>query len=144
MIMIYLLDTCVISELIKVNSCSNVVNWIDSKDEEGLFLSVITIGEIEKGITKLEDSKRKTRIEKWLMEKLLMRFKDRIIPLDINILLKWGQMTADLEKKGKKMSSIDSLIAATALEKDLTLVTRNVRDFENSGVEIINPWTIVL
>ena len=142
--MIYLLDTCVISELIKVNSCSNVVNWIDSKDEEGLFLSVITIGEIEKGITKLEDSKRKTRIEKWLMEKLLMRFKDRIIPLDINILLKWGQMTADLEKKGKKMSSIDSLIAATALEKDLTLVTRNVRDFENSGVEIINPWTIVL
>jgi len=144
MIMIYLLDTCVISELIKVNSCSNVVNWIDSKDEERLFLSVITIGEIEKGITKLEDSKRKTRIEKWLMEKLLMRFKDRIIPLDINILLKWGQMTADLEKKGKKMSSIDSLIAATALEKDLTLVTRNVRDFENSGVEIINPWTIVL
>lgn len=142
--MIYLLDTCVISELIKVNSCSNVVNWIDSKDEERLFLSVITIGEIEKGITKLEDSKRKTRIEKWLMEKLLMRFKDRIIPLDINILLKWGQMTADLEKKGKKMSSIDSLIAATALEKDLTLVTRNVRDFENSGVEIINPWTIVL
>ncbi|MFP4549132.1 MAG: type II toxin-antitoxin system VapC family toxin [Fidelibacterota bacterium] len=136
----YLLDTCIISELIKNEPNKKVVSWIDSIDEMKLFLSVITIGEIEKGLSKLPKSKQKSLISEWLHEDLLTRFNNRIINLDIDTLFQWGKMYAALELKGLKMPSIDSLIAATAKQNNFCLVTRNIRDFENCSIVLFNPW----
>jgi tRNA(fMet)-specific endonuclease VapC len=101
---------------------------------------VITIGEIRKGVEKLPDSKRKTLIRSWLEDQLLIRFDGRIVPIDTDLILTWGQLVGMLEATGKQMAAIDSLIAATALHGRFTLVTRNVEDFKNAGVMILNPW----
>jgi tRNA(fMet)-specific endonuclease VapC len=135
-----LLDTCVISELVAKQPNPHVVEWIDSTDEDRLFLSVITLGEIKKGIEKLTDSRRKDALLEWLEDALLVRFKDKILPVDIPVVLTWGQLAADLEKQGRRMPAIDSLIAATCLQGDLQLVTRNENDFLHSGIRVINPW----
>ena len=136
----YLLDTCVISELVAKQPNPNVVEFVDSLDSDDSYLSVITIGEISKGIEKLPKSKRKQELQAWLKDDLLVRFEGRIISLDANILVEWGILTARLEAKGMTMPAMDSLIAATALARQLILVTRNVKDFEGSGIEIENPW----
>jgi toxin FitB len=139
--MSFLLDTCVISELVAKQPNPAVVRWVDSVDENMLFLSAITIGEIKRGIEKLPDSNRKSALKDWLENDLLMRFRDKILPIDTAVMLVWGQLAADLEMQGKPMPAIDSLIAATCLEGRLDLVTRNERDFVSSGVTVINPWT---
>jgi predicted nucleic acid-binding protein len=138
--MTFLLDTCVISELVAKQPNLHVVQWVDSIDEDKLFLSAITIGEIKRGIEKLADSSRKSALAEWLEGDLLIRFTDRILPIDIPVMLVWGQLTADLEKQGRGMPAIDSLIAATCLQARLDLVTRNERDFAHSGVAVVNPW----
>ena len=138
----FLLDTCVISELVSKQPNPNVVQWVDNVDENMLFLSAITIGEIKRGIEKLADSSRKRALEDWLEDDLLIRFRDKILPIDTAVMLVWGQLAADLEMQGKPMPAIDSLIAATCLERGLDLVTRNESDFVHSGVTIINPWTL--
>jgi toxin FitB len=135
-----LLDTCVISELVSKRPTPKVVEFVDSLDPEDVYLSVITIGEIVKGIEKLPSSKRKTGLQTWLNDDLLVRFEGNIVPLDIEILVEWGRITARLEVAGKTMPAIDSLIAATVLARKMTLVTRNVSDFEGTDAEIVNPW----
>ena len=135
-----LLDTCVISELVSKQPNSKVVDFVDSLDSEDVYLSVITIGEIVKGIEKLPKSRRKTDLHNWLKEDLLVRFEGNILALDTDTLIEWGALTARLESTGKTMPAIDSLIAATTLSKKMTLVTRNVSDFEDSSAEIVNPW----
>lgn len=136
----YLLDTCVISELVSKQPNLEVVEWVDSLDSEQVYLSVITIGEITRGIEKLPESKRKHALTEWLQHDLLARFHDKIIPLDTNTLIEWGTLTARSELSGHTLPAIDSLIAATVLAHGMTLVTRNVKDFESIGLEIINPW----
>jgi predicted nucleic acid-binding protein len=136
----WLLDTCVISELVSKQPYKAVIDWIDGIEAENLYLSVITIGEIAKGIEKLPQSKRKRELHRWLTEDLLLRFDGRILLLDVDVLLVWGQLTGRLESKGKKMSAIDSLVAAIALHWNLTIVTRNVSDYSHSGIPIFNPW----
>ena len=138
--MTFLLDTCVISELVAKQPNLHVVQWVDSIDEDKLFLSAITIGEIKRGIVKLDDSSRKSGLVEWLEGDLLIRFTDRILPIDTPVMLVWGQLTADLERQGRRMPAIDSLIAATCLQGRLDLVTRNGSDFAHSGVTVINPW----
>lgn len=138
--MIFLLDTCVISELVARQPSPTVAQWVDSVDEDKLFLSAITIGEIKRGIEKLADSTRKSTLQEWLEDDLLIRFSDKILPIDTAVMLVWGQLAADLEKQGKQMPAVDSLIAATCLQGRLDLVTRNERDFAHSGVTVINPW----
>lgn len=139
--MSYLLDTCVISELVARRPNPKVLEWIDQTDETGLYLSVLTIGEIRKGIEKLPDSERKNILDAWLCEQLLVRFQDRLLPIDAPVMLRWGQLTGMLERQGKTMGAIDSLIAATALHGGLTLVTRNEIDFRHTGLPILNLWT---
>ena len=136
----FLLDTCVISELVAKKPNEKVLQWIDTVDPEAVYLSVITIGEIRKGIEKLPGSKRKASLEKWLDEELLVRFSGRIASIDTEVMLLWGKLVARLEAAGKTMSAIDSLIAAIALHRKFHLVTRNEDDFKDAGVHIINPW----
>jgi predicted nucleic acid-binding protein len=138
--MTFLLDTCVISELVARQPNPAVVQWVDSVDEDKLFLSAITIGEIKRGIEKLPSSTRKSALQEWLEDDLLIRFGDKILPVDTAVMVVWGQLAADLEKQGKPMPAIDSLVAATCLQGRLGLVTRNERDFAYSGVTVINPW----
>jgi tRNA(fMet)-specific endonuclease VapC len=136
----YLLDTCVISELVSKHPNPKVVDFVDSLDSDEVFLSVITIGEITKGVEKLPKSKRKLELHSWLKENLLVRFDGRIIPLDTEVLMEWGILIARLESTGITLPAIDSLIAATTLMHKLTLVTRNVDDFISTGIMIVNPW----
>ena len=136
----YLLDTCVVSELVARQPDPRVVQWVDSVDEERLFLSSITIGEIKKGIEKLVDSDRGVVLAEWLEDELLVRFRDKVLPIDAAVMLVWGELVADLEKQGKPMPAIDSLLAAAALQGKLTLVTRNEGDFAYCGVAVVNPW----
>ncbi len=136
----YILDTNVVSELVAREADPKVINWIDSIDSESVFLSVITIGEIKKGIEKLPDSKRKKTLASWLEEGLLVRFRGRILPLDIPVLLTWGRLVACLEKEGKPLPAIDSLLAATTAQTGFTLVTRNTGDFDPAGIFVLDPW----
>ena len=135
-----LLDTCVISELVSKKPNPKVVEFVDSLDAEDVFLSVITVGEIVKGIEKLPSSKRRSELQAWFNDDLLVRFEGNVVALDIDIMAEWGRITARLESKGKTMPVIDSLIAATVLDRKMTLVTRNVSDFEGTDAEIVNPW----
>lgn len=135
-----ILDTCVISELVAKQPNQRVVDFIDGLDGDSIFLSVITIGEIIKGIERLPDSPRKIELRRWLQEDLLARFQGHILPLDTDTVVEWGVLSARTETIGKPMPAIDSLIAATALANRMTLVTRNTSDFDAAGVEIANPW----
>ncbi len=136
----YLLDTCVLSEYKKPTPAAEVLAWLDAQPDESLYISVLTIGELEKGISKMSPSKRKTDLAAFV-ETLIARFDRRILDLDTRALRCWGIMIADLEFKGRPMPVIDFLMAATALDRDLIVVTRNHSDFTETGVKLLNPWS---
>ena len=135
----FLLDTNVISEPKQKQPHAQVLEWLDAQDESKLYLSVLTVGEIKKGIARLESSRKKAELEKWL-EKLRTRFSQRILLLSERTFLVWGKWYGEYEKKGVVRPAFDSLLEATALEHDLIFVTRNVKNFQNSQVTILNPW----
>jgi tRNA(fMet)-specific endonuclease VapC len=137
----YLLDTNVISELTARRPEKRVIRWLDGLDTADVYLSAITIGELRKGIEKLADTGRKESLGKWLTEELLVRFENRILVLDVPVMLAWGELVGRLERMGRPMSAMDSLIAAIALENACTLVTRNDADFKTTGLNVINPWS---
>nr|AGC72835.1 plasmid stability protein [uncultured bacterium A1Q1_fos_1246] len=136
----YLLDTNVISELVAEQPSQKVVEWIDTLTDERIYLSAITIGELKKGIEKLPASQRKELLREWLTEELLIRFAGRILSIDTAVMLTWGQLTATLEQRGRKLPAMNSLIVALALQGGFTLVTRNAADFRDTGVTVLNPW----
>ena len=138
----YLLDTCVLSEFARREPNPLVIQWVAQADERSLYLSVLSIGEIQRGVERLAESQRKRELRQWLGQALMPRFADRLLPLNAEIMLVWGTLTARLEGQGRKMSAFDSLIAATALFHHLILVTRNEADFVNSGLSVVNPWNI--
>ena len=142
--MSYLLDTCVLSEFTKRQPDARVVAWVANADEGALFMSVITVGEIKRGIERMSPSLRRDELDSWLRDGLLERFRHRLIPLDPDIMLLWGELTARLEVSGRAMPVMDSLIAASALYHHLSLVTRNGADFQGSGVSLVNPWVSVV
>lgn len=136
----YLLDTNVISELISKQPDKKVVEMLDRLDPNTIYLSVITIGEIRKGVEKLPSSKRRETVKEWLETDLLLRFQGRILEITTEVMLIWGKLTARLENEGRPVTAMDSLIAATALHTNCCLVTRNEHDFQHTGVTMINPW----
>lgn len=137
--MSYLLDTNVISEPRRETPDPAVRKWLDSVDLGSAYLSVLTIGEIKKGADKLDNGRKKVELQDWL-EKMRRRFAGRILPLTEETFLVWGKTMAANERNGLVRPILDSLLEATALEHDLILVTRNVRNFQGSSVTILNPW----
>jgi predicted nucleic acid-binding protein len=137
----FLLDTNFISELVKPRPAPCVVDWIESADEAILYLSVLTLGEIRKGLAGLAQSRRRTHLETWLEVDLQERFAGRIVPIDAAIADRWGLITAGAKAKGKTLSVIDGLLAATALHHNLTVVSRNAGDFVSAQVQVLNPWS---
>jgi predicted nucleic acid-binding protein len=140
--MSWLLDTCVLSEYAKKSPASEVISWLDDQDETSLFISVISLGEIEKGILKLRtgDPRRSQKLTAWL-GKVEQRFAGRILPLDATAFHVWAQITAHAEATGQSVPVIDSLIMATAQCHGLTVVTRNVQNFALYP-QVFNPWTV--
>lgn len=138
--MSYLLDTCTISELIKPRPEPAVVDWIRNQAEDRLNLSVVTLGEIEKGIVKLRDEARQQKLRSWVEKDLQRRFEGRLLAITPEIAQLWGRVQGEAERRGRKMPVLDGLIAATALHFDFAVVTRNTDDLEPSGVEVVNPW----
>lgn len=138
--MSYLLDTCFLSEFTRKNPHPKAVEWLKNQNETELYLSVLTIGELEKGIHQLSDGKKKRQIRDWFENFVRRHLLERALPVDEKIASKWGSMQAEAEKNGRRLPTLDSLIAATALVHDLVIVTRNVQDMEASGAKIFNPW----
>ena len=137
----YLLDTCVLSELVRPSPDPGLVEWIDAQVEETLHVSVLTLGEIQKGISKLPDSPKKIRLVTWLKSGLPDRFEGRILPITTAIAITWGTLQADSEAAGRPLPLIDPLLAATARIHDLTMVTRNTTHIQPTGVPVKNPWS---
>jgi toxin FitB len=136
----FLLDTNCVSELVRVRPEPRVVAWLETADEDLLYLSVLTLGEIRKGLAPLPHSKRRTRLETWLEVDLQARFSGRILPIDTAVAQRWGLLAAQAKIKGTPLPIIDGLLAATALHHNLTMVSRNTSDFLNSQAPILNPW----
>ena len=136
----YLLDTCILSEFTRRKPEEKVIRWLDGIAEEKLFISVITVGEIQHGIERLPFSPRKNELSVWMNDRLIARFGERILSLDTQTLFLWGTLTARLESAGQPAPVMDGLIAATALQHNLLIATRNVVDFLPCGVQVVNPW----
>lgn len=117
-----------------------MVDWVAANDEDTLALSVITLGEIQRGIERSRDSTHRGELDSWLRTALIDRFEGRILAIDAEVMRTWGSLYGRLETAGLRLPVMDSLIAATALVHGLTVVTRNVRDFERCGVDVVNPW----
>ena len=136
----FLLDTNCISELVRPQPEPRVIEWMEDADESTLYLSVLTVGEIRKGLAGLAQGKRRARLETWIEVDLQARFAGRILPIDAEIADRWGWMAAEAKRRGAGLPVIDGLLAATALHRNLTIVSRNINDFTITQVPIVNPW----
>ncbi len=134
----FLLDTNVISELVRAKPDARVVAWIRATDESLLHLSVLTLGEIRKGVSLLPSSSRRTRLESWLDTELTDRFAGRILTVDQSVAERWGRLTA--ASRRAPLPVIDGLLAATALHHDLTLVSRDLSPAARANVPCFDPW----
>jgi predicted nucleic acid-binding protein len=137
----FLLDTTVVSEWIKPAPNSGVIRWLDEVDEDRVFLSVITLAELRFGTERLASGARKSRLETWLREELLLRFDGRILIIEAAIADAWGRLVSKCSAVGRPVGVMDAFFAATAEVHALTLVTRNVSDFTASGIPLLNPWS---
>lgn len=136
----YLLDTNVPSEFSRDRPEPRVAQWLRAQPSTILFLSVVTIGEIRKGLTVLPQGRRRAELEAWFHTDLLVWFRNRILPVTHSIAERWGVLEGQCQLKGTPLNTADGMIAATAAEHDFTVVTRNVRDFVGLGVTVFNPW----
>jgi toxin FitB len=136
----FLLDTNCISEIVRLKPEPSVMAWIEAAEETLLYLSVLTLGEIRKGLAALRQGKRRSRLEAWLEVELQARFSGRILSIDAAVADRWGLLTANARIRGKPLSTIDGLLAATAIHHNLTIVSRNVGDFTDTQVPVVNPW----
>jgi toxin FitB len=136
----FLLDTNVVSEWTKPRPNPGLVAWLGEADEDRLFLSVVTLAELRHGIERLPESARRRRLDAWVREELRSRFAGRIIPVDDPIADAWGVIVAGREAAGRPIGAMDALVAATAEVHALSIVTRNIEDFERTGIPVVNPW----
>ena len=139
--MSFLLDTNVVSEWVKPRPNAGVIAWLDGIDEDRTFLSVVTITELRYGIERLPSGKRRSQLHRWATHELVLRFEDRILPINNPVADRCGAVLARCEAIGRRMEAMDAFIAATAEIHQLTVVTRNVSDFEPIVKNVLNPWT---
>lgn len=136
----FLLDTCVISEFTRKLPNQNALRWMQSQDDANLFVSSVTIGELRKGIERLpQGDVRRARLDFWF-NALVESFEGRVVSFDKGCAIAWGRIVGDSMRSGRVRSLIDMQIAATALQAGMMLVTRNVRDMEDVGVQLLNPF----
>ena len=141
--MSHLLDTCLLSEIIKPKPDQGVADFLaqnSHSENSDLFISVFSMGEIKRGINRMPVSKRKSDLQQWY-EKILHIYEDKFLSFDLEISKVWAEITAHAELKGRTLSAVDGLIAATAIYYELTVVTRNIPDFKHTGARILNPWS---
>ena len=137
----FLIDTCVISEAVRPRPRRRVIVWMEQQDEASLHLSVLTLGELHRGIAKLPSGERKERLASWVKNDLGRRFEGRIVPVSVEVAERWGALLGEAESRGRPLPVIDGLLAASALVSGMALVTRNAAHFEQTGVIIIDPWS---
>lgn len=135
--MTYLIDTNVISELARTRPSGKVTRWFKATSDESLHLSVLSIGEIRRGVERLDDGTRKERLRLWLERDVPAWFQGRVLPVNTAIADRWGRLLAEV---ARPLPAVDGLLAATALHLGLRLVTRNVEDFRLPGLIVVNPW----
>lgn len=138
--MSYLIDTNVLSELRRLRPDPHVAAWFREQVASTLFVAVLTLAEVRRGIIRLPAGAQRAALEEWLERDLVRGFRERILPVDLPVAMRWASLSLDASQQGQSVPTIDGLIAATALVHGLTVVTRNERDFERCGVRILNPW----
>lgn len=137
----FLLDTNVLSEAARPEPDPGLARWLEAQSSLELSISVLTLGEIRKGILLLPESTKRERLHRWLRAELTRQFTDRIVPVDEAVALAWGRLSAEGRESGRRLPVIDGLLLASAAVHDLTLVTRNERDCGGRGVPVLNPWS---
>jgi predicted nucleic acid-binding protein len=137
----FLLDTNVVSEWTKPRPDAGVARWLALVDEDRVYLSVVTVAELRHGVERLSAGRRRSRLDEWLRLELPLRFEGRLLPVSSEIADEWGRLVARRDVQGRPIHAMDALLAATAVVHDLTLVTRNAVDFEQSVKSVVNPWT---
>jgi predicted nucleic acid-binding protein len=138
--MSYLLDTCVVSELARAEPEAAVAAWVERQNETDLFISVLVLGELEKGISKLPESSKKNRLQAWLYTDMCERFRGRILEITPEIALEWGRASGLAAADGRTIPAIDGLLGASAIVHSLVVVTRNTEDISPTGAPVLNPW----
>lgn len=136
-----LLDTNVLSEVTRPAPDARVLDWLDGLDEDRSFISVVSIAEIRRGGALMDEGRKREALAEWLARDLPQRFEQRVLPVDEMVALAWGDLMGLAKRRGRGLSSMDGLIAATAMAQGLTLATRNTKDFEGFGLELFDPWT---
>ena len=136
----FLLDTNVVSEWVKPRPNPGLVGWMESADEDRIFISVVSLAELRYGVERMAAGSRRNRLEQWLQHELPLRFESRVLPVDVNVAEAWGRMVSRSEAAGRPIGAMDAFLAATAETHELTLVTRNIADFPLLET-ILNPWT---
>jgi predicted nucleic acid-binding protein len=136
-----LLDTNVLSEVTRPAPDARVLDWLDGLDEDRSFISVVSIAEIRRGVALMDEGRKREALAEWLARDLPQRFEQRVLPVDEPVALAWGDLMGLAKRRGRGLSSMDGLIAATAIAQDLTLATRNTKDFEGFGIDLFDPWT---
>lgn len=137
-----LLDTNVLSEVTKPAPDPKVLEWLDQLDEDRSFISVMSIAEIRRGVALMDEGRKRETLAEWLALDLPQRFEQRVLHIDEPIALAWGNLMALAKRRGRGLSSMDGLIAATATAKQLTLATRNTKDFDGFGIDLFDPWSV--
>jgi toxin FitB len=137
----FLLDTNVLSEWAKLRPDTGVIAWLAEADEDRVFISVVTIAELRHGIERLPAGARRNRLDIWLSEQVPARFDARVLSIDVETADTWGRVVVRGQASGRPVGTMDAFIAATAERHDLTLVTRNVSDFDVLGIRLLNPWS---
>ncbi len=135
-----LLDTNVLSEVTKPRPDECVLQWLHGLDEDRTFISIVSIAEIRRGVALMDGGRKRDALDEWLRYDLPQRFESRIIPVEEPVAFAWGDLMALAKRSGRGLASMHGLIAATAIAHRLTLATRNTKDFEGFGIDIIDPW----
>lgn len=135
-----LLDTNVLSEVTKPRPDEGVLKWLHGLDEDRTFISIVSIAEVRRGVALMNSGRKRDALDEWLTHDLPQRFESRIIPVEAPVALAWGDLMALAKRSGRGLASMDGPIAATAVAHQLTLATRNTKDFEGFGIDIMDPW----